>query len=97
MSEETAVARATDNALRDFSPMFDVPLQFSVEVGRVRLRVRDLIQLSSNSIVELKKPAGEPFDIRINGVPVGRGEVIALDQFSGVRMVEIHKSGSLAL
>jgi flagellar motor switch protein FliN/FliY len=97
MSEETAVARATDNALRDFSPMFDVPLQFSVEVGRVRLRVRDLIQLSSNSIVELKKPAGEPFDIRINGVPVGRGEVIALDQFFGVRMVEIHKSGSLAL
>jgi len=97
MSEETALARATDNALREFTPMFDLPLQISVEVGRVRLRVRDLMQLTQNSIVELKKPAGEPFDIRINGVSIGRGEVIAIDQASGVRMVEVHKSGSLGL
>jgi flagellar motor switch protein FliN/FliY len=94
---EEAQARATDAALREFAPIFDIPLQLSVEVGRVRLQVRDLMQLVPNTIVELKKPAGEPFDVRLNGIPIGRGEVIAVDQSSGVRMVEIHKSGSMAL
>ena len=58
-------------------------------------RCEILIKLAPNSIVELKKPAGEPFDICINGLPVARGEVIVVEQSSGVRIVEVQKSGSL--
>jgi flagellar motor switch protein FliN/FliY len=98
MSEqEDAVALRGEAALRDLLPMFDIPLQIAVEVGRIQLRVRDIIQLAPNSVIELKKPAGDPFDLCVNGIPVGRGEVIAVDQISAIRIVEVQKSGSLAL
>ena len=84
-----------DPILREFAPVYDIPLQVAIEVGRVRLRVRDLIRLAVNSVIELKKAAGEPFDVCINGVPVARGEVIVVDQVSGVRLVDVHKSGAI--
>lgn len=82
--------------LRELAPVQDIPLEVAIEIGRMRLRVRDLIKLSANSVIELKKPAGEPFDIVINGMQVARGEVIVVDQSSGVRIVEIQKPGGLA-
>jgi flagellar motor switch protein FliN len=83
-----------DVMLRELGPVFDIPLQIVVEVGRLRLRVRDLLQLSTGFVLELKKPAGEPFDICINGMPVARGEVIVVDQLSGVRITEVQKTGA---
>ena len=62
-----------------------------IEVGRLRLRVRDVIKLVPGSVIELRKPAGEPFDICINGMPVARGEVISVEQSSGVRIIEVQK------
>ena len=81
--------------LRELAPAFDLPLRITIEVGRLRIRVRDLLRLAPDSVVELKKPAGEPFDISINGVPAARGEVIMMEQSAGVRIVEIQKSGSM--
>ena len=78
---------------RELEHVYDVPVRISIEVGRLRLRVRDLITLVRGSVVELKKPAGEPFDICINGVAVARGEVITVDQYSGVRITDVHKAG----
>jgi flagellar motor switch protein FliN/FliY len=96
MSEkQESVAVRADVTSREFAPVYDIPLQISVEVGRLRLRVRDLIKLGVDSVIELKKPAGEPFDVCINGVPVARGEVIIVEQLAGVRVVEVHKSGAL--
>src|SRR5437870_9813339 len=97
MSSEkpTALAIRADAMLRELWPVYDIHLQIAIEVGRMRLRVRDLLKLSTESVIELKKPAGEPFDICINGLPVGRGEVIVVEQLSGVRVVEVQKSGSL--
>ena len=96
MSEkpEALLVRA-DAMLREFSPIHDIPLHVAIEIGRMRLRVRDLIQLSPDAVIELKKPAGEPFDICVNGVPVARGEVIMVEQSSGVRIIEIYKPGNL--
>jgi flagellar motor switch protein FliN/FliY len=91
-----ALTVRTDALLRDFSPVFDIPLQIAIEVGRTRLRVRELMKLAVDSIIELKKPAGEPFDICINGVSVARGEVIVADELSTVRIVEVQKPGTLA-
>ena len=82
--------------LRELSPVHDVPLRIAIEVGRLRLRVRDLVKLAPGSVIELKKPAGEPFDICINGVPVARGEVITVEQSSGVRIIEVQKPGGMS-
>src|SRR5215831_664355 len=96
MSEkESALAVPVGVMLRDFAPVFDIPLDISVEVGRLRLRLRELIDLSAGSLIELKKPAGEPFDICINGLPVGRGEVSTAEQPCEVRITEIQKPGGL--
>ena len=96
MSEnpETLAVRA-DAMLRDLVHVQDIPLQISIEVGRLRLRVRDLMKLAPNSVIELRRPVGEPFDICINGVPVARGEVILVEQSSGVRIIELQKPGGL--
>jgi flagellar motor switch protein FliN/FliY len=92
-----SIALRANAMLRELAPVFDIPLHVSIEVGRMRLRVRELIKLNSQSVIELRKPAGEPFDICVNGVPVARGEVIAVEQSSGVRVVEIHKPGGMGL
>jgi flagellar motor switch protein FliN len=93
---QNAIALRTDAMLRELAQVHDVPLQIAIEVGRLRLRVRDLIKLAPGSVIELKKPAGEPFDICINGVQVARGEVISVEQSSGVRIIEVQKPGGLS-
>ena len=90
-----ALAIRADAVLREFSPVHDIPLQIAIEVGRLRLRVRDLMKLAPGNVIELKKPAGEPFDICVNGMQVARGEVIVVEQSSGVRIIEVQKPGSL--
>jgi flagellar motor switch protein FliN/FliY len=93
---QNALALRTDAMLRELAQVHDVRLQIAIEVGRLRLRVRDLIKLGPGSVIELKKPAGEPFDICINGVQVARGEVISVEQSSGVRITEVQKPGGMS-
>src|SRR5438477_1741541 len=96
MSEKhDAVAVRANAMLRELASVHDIPLHISIEVGRLRLRVRDLMKLGPGSVIELKKPAGEPFDICINGAQVARGEVITVEQSSGVRIIEVQKPGGL--
>jgi flagellar motor switch protein FliN/FliY len=90
-----ALAVRADTVLRELGPVHDIPLQIAIEVGRMRLSVRDLMKLAAGTVIELKKPAGEPFDICINGMHVARGEVIVVEQSSGVRIIEVQKPGSL--
>ena len=98
MSEkEDALELGPDATLRELIPVMDIPLQIIIEVGRVCLRVRELIQLGANSIIELKKTAGDPFDVCVNGVPVARCEVIVVDQSPGVRIVDVNKAGGMTL
>jgi flagellar motor switch protein FliN/FliY len=93
--KENAHARGSEVMLQELAPVFDIPLLISVEVGRLRLRVRELVKLSPGSVIELKKPAAEPFDICINGAQVARGEVITVEQSSGVRIMEFQRRGGL--
>jgi len=94
--KQDAVVVRVDAMLRELGLVYDIPLQITVEVGRMRLKVREIIRLAEDSVIELKKPAGEPFDICVNGVPVARGEVIVAEQSSGVRIVEVNKSGLIS-
>jgi len=67
----------------------DVPIQISVELGRTRMLIKDLLALSSGSIIELDKLAGEPVDILVNGKLIAKGEVVVIDENFGVRITEI--------
>jgi flagellar motor switch protein FliN/FliY len=95
MTQKPEAPSRADAMMRELAPVHDIPLQVAVEVGRLRIRVRDLMKLSVDTVLELKKPAGEPFDVCINGVQVARGEVIIVEQLSGIRIVEVHKSGAV--
>ncbi len=67
----------------------DIPLEVTVELGRTRLLIRDIMDLSAGSIIELDKIAGEPVDLFANGMLVARGEVVVIDDNFGVRVTEI--------
>lgn len=69
--------------------ILDVTLQVTVEVGRARMTIQDLLQLGQGSVVELEKLAGEPLDVYINGKPVARGEAVIVNEKFGVRLTDI--------
>jgi flagellar motor switch protein FliN len=69
--------------------IMDVTLQVTVEVGRARMTIQDLLQLGQGSVMELEKLAGEPLDIYINGKPVARGEAVIVNEKFGVRLTDI--------
>lgn len=69
--------------------LLDVPLEISVELGRVKMMVREVLDLGTGSIVEVDKAAGEPVDVMVNGRLVARGEVVVIEDNFGVRITEI--------
>jgi flagellar motor switch protein FliN/FliY len=69
--------------------ILDVALQVTVEVGRTRMTIQDLLQLGQGSVIELEKLAGEPLDIYINGKAVARGEAVIVNDKFGVRLTDI--------
>ena len=69
--------------------VMDIPLEVSVELGRKRMSIRDILDLGSGSIVELDRVAGEPVDLLVNGRLVARGEVVVIEDNFGVRITEI--------
>lgn len=69
--------------------LMDIPLEISVELGRVKMVVRDILELGTGSIVEIDKAAGEPVDVMVNGRLVARGEVVVIEDNFGVRITEI--------
>ena len=91
-----AIALQSPAMLRELAPVYDIPLHITIEVGRLRLRVRDLLRLSIGTVMALKKPAGEPFEICVNDQHVARGEIIMVEQSSGVRIVEVTKPAGLS-
>ncbi len=74
---------------RTLEVLMDVALSVSVEVGRARMTISDLLQMGPGSVVELEKLAGEPLDIFINGKAVARGEAVIVNEKFGVRLTDI--------
>lgn len=69
--------------------ILDVPLQVTVELGRTKKTIKEILDLTNGSIVELEKLAGEPVDIQVNGKFLARGEVVVIDENFGVRITDI--------
>lgn len=74
---------------RELDFILDIPLDLSVELGRTRMLVNDLLQLGQGSIVELNKLAGEPLEVYINRKLIARGEVVVVNEKFGVRLTDI--------
>ncbi len=72
--------------------LMDVPLQISVEIGTARRKVRDILDFSQGSIIELERQAGAPVDIVVNGNLIAKGDVVVIDDNFAVRITEIIKS-----
>ena len=70
--------------------VLDIPLRLSVELGRTELPIRDVMRLGRGSMVELDRGPGAPLDVRVNGVLIGRGEVVVVNEEKlGLRFVEV--------
>lgn len=82
---------ANDNSLdkKNLDFILDIPLQVTVELGRTKLLVKDILQLNQGAVVELTKLAGEPLDIFVNSKLVARGEAVVVNEKFGVRLVDI--------
>jgi flagellar motor switch protein FliN/FliY len=83
------VMQATQEMPRNLDFLLDVYLQVSVEVGRTRMTIQDLLQLGQGSVVELSKLAGEPLDVYINNRLVARGEAVIVNEKFGIRITDI--------
>ena len=69
--------------------ILDIPLRVSVELGRTKILVRDLLQLGQGSVVELSKFAGEPLELLVNEKLIARGEVVVVNEKFGIRLTDI--------
>jgi flagellar motor switch protein FliN/FliY len=69
--------------------LLDVGLQVTVELGRARMKIGEILALRNGSVIELDRLAGEPADILINGTLIARGEVVVVDEKFGVRIIEV--------
>jgi flagellar motor switch protein FliN/FliY len=69
--------------------IMDVPLEVTVELGRTTRKIKDILEFSPGSIIELNKLAGEPIDILVNGKFVAKGEVVVIDENFGIRITDI--------
>ncbi|MFE4893900.1 flagellar motor switch phosphatase FliY [Peribacillus butanolivorans] len=78
-----------ESETKNLSMLMDIPLQVTVELGRTKRSVKEILELSSGSIIELDKLAGEPVDILVNSRLIAKGEVVVIDENFGVRVTDI--------
>lgn len=72
----------------------DIPVRVTVELGKTRKNISEILALTTGSVIELDKMAGEPVDILVNGKPIARGEVVVIDENFGVRITEVLGAGA---
>jgi flagellar motor switch protein FliN len=69
--------------------ILDVPVTISMEIGRTKINIRNLLQLNQGSVVELDRLAGEPMDVLVNGTLIAQGEVVVVNEKFGLRLTDI--------
>ena len=86
--------KAGDDALnklkvQNLDFILDIPVQLTVELGRTKIAIKNLLQLAQGSVVELDGLAGEPMDVLVNGCLIAQGEVVVVNDKFGIRLTEI--------
>lgn len=82
-------SRTQSETPRDLEMILDIPVKLTVELGRTKLTIKQLLELAQGSVLELDGLAGEPMDILINGYLIAQGEVVVMDDKYGIRITEI--------
>ena len=73
----------------DLDMILDIPVQLTVELGRTRIPIKNILQLAQGSVVELEGLAGEPMDVLVNGCLIAQGEVVVVNDRFGIRLTDI--------
>ena len=73
----------------DINMILDIPVQLTVELGRTRISIKNILQLAQGSVVELEAMAGEPMDVLVNGYLIAQGEVVVVNEKFGIRLTDI--------
>lgn len=74
---------------RKLDTILDIPVSISMEVGRAKISIRNLLQLNQGSVVELDRIAGEPLDVLVNGTLIAHGEVVVVNDKFGIRLTDV--------
>ena len=74
---------------RNLDLVLDIPVTISMEIGRVKVPIRNLLQLTQGSVVELDRLAGEPLDVLVNGTLIAHGEVVVVNERYGIRFTDV--------
>lgn len=89
VEEEEVLEESAEQGERELDFILDIPLELSVELGKTKMLVNDLLQLGQGSIIELNKLAGEPLEVYINRKLIARGEVVVVNEKFGVRLTDV--------
>jgi flagellar motor switch protein FliN/FliY len=87
--ELQAEASPTGDTEVSLDSILDVPVTISMEIGRTKINIRNLLQLNQGSVVELDRLAGEPMDVLVNGTLIAQGEVVVVNEKFGIRLTDI--------
>lgn len=87
--QEDAGSRGSEDEEVNLEVILDIPVTLSVEIGRTKISIRNLLQLNQGSVVELDRLAGEPLDVMVNGTLVAHGEVVVVNERFGIRLTDV--------
>lgn len=80
---------ASPGSMNDYELILDIPVNMTVQLGRTKISIRNLLQLAHGSVVELDALAGEPMDVLVNGTLIAQGEVVVVNDKFGIRLTDI--------
>jgi flagellar motor switch protein FliN/FliY len=99
---KAAVSSASSQVFQELAPegsgasaagrldlVLDIPVQLTVELGRTKIAIRNLLQLAQGSVIELDRLAGEPMDVLVNGCLIAQGEVVVVNDKFGIRLTDV--------
>lgn len=86
---EFSPANKLQDTQNDIDFILDIPVQLTVELGRTKIAIKNLLQLAQGSVVELDGMAGEPMDVLVNGCLIAQGEVVVVNDKFGIRLTDI--------
>jgi len=82
-------AATPGGVMNELDMILDIPVQITVELGRTKITIKNLLQLAHGSVVELDAMAGEPMDVLVNGTLIAQGEVVVVNDKFGIRLTDI--------
>jgi flagellar motor switch protein FliN/FliY len=87
--KELTQSNTDDADHTDIEFILDIPVQLTVELGRTKITIKNLVQLTQGSVIELNGLAGEPLDVLVNGCLIAHGEVVVVNDKFGIRLIDI--------